>query len=78
MTNLTKIRCFTELSKKLKGYYTEDTESMYYDCSGGDSSETDYYIEQQSGDIGFTQVASCGMPSYEAIERAGSYNCSGG
>ena len=36
MTNLAKIRNFKELVKKLKGYYTEDADNMYYDCSGGE------------------------------------------
>ena len=77
MTNLSKIRNFKELVKKLKVHYTEDTESMYYDLSGGYSSETECYIERYTGDVVCTQLAN-GGPSYESKESAGSYNCSGG
>lgn len=78
MTNLTKIRNFKELVKKLGGHHTKDAESMYYDCSGGESTmATECFIERYKGDVCFTQLAS-GEPSYESKENVGSNNCSGG
>jgi len=79
MTNLTKIRSFKDLVKKLGGQYTKDADNMYYDCSGGEgtsnpSATTNFFFK----DDGIASTTFCvDYCTRKEINTIGYVDCSG-